>query len=43
MAITQADIQKIEAKWDVEIERMPDGSYEVISDPTHSFLEGYKR
>ena len=36
MAITETDIKKIEAEWEVEIERQPDGSYEITSNPTHS-------
>ena len=40
MPITQADIVKIERDWRVEIEKLPDGSYEVTSDSTHRWDQG---
>lgn len=41
MSISPAEILKIEKKWGVDIEKQPDGSYEVTSDPTHSFINAY--
>jgi len=39
MPITQADIVRIEREWRVEIEKLPNGNYEVISDRTDQFGE----